>query len=79
MADIFRSRTAAQITAHLTNYYAALDAVAAGQGYSITSGGVTRVMTKANMDEIVKMIDLLESSLAHKSGTSVRKTHIKIV
>ena len=79
MADIFRSRSAAQIQAHLTNYYSALDAVAAGQNYSITSGGVTRVMGKANMNEIVKMIELLESSLAHKSETAITKTHIKIV
>jgi hypothetical protein len=78
MADIFRSRSAVQITTHLTNYYAALDAVAAGQGYSITSGGVTRVMTKANMNEIVKMIELLENSLAAKSRTSVTTTHVKI-
>ena len=78
MADYFRSRSAAQVTTLLTSYYAALEAVAAGQGYSITSGGVTRVMTKANIDEMLRVIDLLESSLAHKANTNVRRTHIKI-
>lgn len=79
MADIFRSRSAAQISAHLTNYYNALDAVAAGQSYTLTSGGVTRTVTKANLTEIMDMIEKLESSLQHKQGTAVRKTHVKIV
>lgn len=78
MANIFRSRTAAQLQTHLTNWYAALDAVAAGQSYAITSGGVTRSVTKANMKEIMDMIESLENALQHKQGTAVNKTHIKI-
>lgn len=79
MANIFRSRSAAQLLAHLENWYKCLDAVAAGQSYSVTSGGITRVMTKANMAEVMETIDMLETAYEHKNGTAVTRTHVKIV
>ena len=79
MADAFRSQSAAQITTRLTAFYVAMDAIAAGKSYTITSGGVTRTVSKENLREIVDTIEKLEESLAHKSGSSVKHTHVKVI
>jgi hypothetical protein len=78
MANKYRSRTAAQLSAHLEKWYLCLDAIAAGQSYSLTSGGITRAMTKANLTEVNTMIENLENSLDHKQGNSITHTNIKI-
>lgn len=78
MANIFRSRSAAQLAAHLENYYKAVDAIAAGQSYTITSGSVTRTVTAANLPEIEAMIEKLETALAEKNGTLVRRTLVQV-
>ena len=78
MANIFRSRTAAQISAHLENWYSCLDAIAAGQSYTIASGGMTRTKTNADLMEVTTIIENLENALQHKQGTAVTHTNIKI-
>ena len=66
--------TLAQAEAKLTTWMAALDKIAAGQSYSISSGGSSRTLTRANLDEVQRQIDYWDAKVKSltRGGISVR-------
>lgn len=66
--------TLAQAEAKLTTWMAALDKIAAGQSYSISTGGSSRTLTRANLDEVQRQIDYWDAKVKSltRGGISVR-------
>ena len=66
--------TLAQAEDKLTTWMAALDKIAAGQSYSISSGGSSRTLTRANLDEVQRQIDYWDAKVKSltRGGISVR-------
>ena len=57
------SRTSAQVQADLTAAYAARLAAMSGQSYSVNTGQGSQSVTRANLTELNKTINLLEAEL----------------
>lgn len=64
--------TAAQLSELLTNYLACLNAIATtGQSYTIAG----RTFTRANLEEVAKMIDEIKQAQNKQSGTRITKIY----
>ncbi len=66
--------TLAQAEAKLTTWMAAMDKIAVGQSYSISTGGSSRTLTRANLDEVQRQIDYWDAKVKSltRGGMSVR-------
>lgn len=59
--------TLEQAETNLAKWLAASEAVAAGQSYEISDGGMTRQLTRVNAEHIRGMIDYWEKKVARLS------------
>jgi hypothetical protein len=66
--------TVEQAEAKLTLWMAALDKIAAGQSYSITTGTGSRSLTRANLKEVQEQVEYWDRQVKRltRGGISVR-------
>jgi len=64
--------TTAEITAEIAAWKGALTALATAKSYTVSSGGMTRTVTRENLPEIRAHLEWLEQQQAKASGTGGR-------
>jgi len=66
--------TLAQAEAKLTTWMAALDKIAVGQSYTISSGTGSRTLSRANLTEVQAQIEYWDAKVKHltRGGMEVR-------
>lgn len=66
--------TLAQAEAKLTTWMAAMDKIAVGQNYSISTGASSRTLTRANLAEVQQQVEYWDSKVKTltRGGISVR-------
>ncbi len=65
-------RSATQLQASLTLWYAAQDALASAQSYSMDTGQGRVTLTRANLTEITRTIAELEAELAELTDGGIQ-------
>lgn len=64
--------TLAQAEAKLTTWMAAMDKIAAGQSYSISAGGSSRTLNRANLAEVQEQVDYWDRQVKRLTRGGIR-------
>lgn len=71
--------TLEQAEAKLTTWMAAMDKIAVGQSYSMSSGGSSHTLTRANLAEVQKQVEYWDKQVQRLTRGGIRVRGVTIV